>query len=139
MVSKASYTPVGNESKGAYTKQRRLYLSWAEDGWIAEIACVAIGILLIIALCVVLRNYDGEPAPRFGEAFGTALTLNTVVAIIATAAKASLLLPVAECVSQQKWFWFERDGRSLEDMSTFDSASRGIWGGFELLWRTKLK
>lgn len=98
-----------------------------------------LGILLIIALIVVLRVYDGQLAPRFGAVFNGALTLNTIVAILSTASKAALLYPVTECISQLKWIWFSKDYRRLSDMSTFDNASRGIIGGFTLAWDTKLR
>ena len=110
-----------------------------DDGWATELICVTLGTVLIIALCLVLRAYDGHRAPRFGSAFGGALTINTVVAIISASAKAALLLPVAECVSQFKWLWFTSGYRRLSEISTFDKASRGILGGLELLWRTKLQ
>ena len=93
----------------------------------------------MVILFVVLRVYDGRHEPRFGSTFGAALTLNTIVAIISASAKAALLFPVAECISQYKWFWFERRSRGLSDISTFDDASRGIWGGLVLLWKTRLR
>lgn len=97
-----------------------------------------LGILFIGALVFVLHFYDGQEAPKFGSAFGASLTLNTVTAILSTAAKAALLYPVAECVGQLKWIWFSQDYRQLQDMSMFENASRGIRGGLELLWKTRL-
>lgn len=64
-------------------------------GWLVEISCTILGAVLLVTLYVVLRHYDGRPTPSFGSAFGTALTLNTIVAILATVAKAALLFPVA--------------------------------------------
>jgi hypothetical protein len=110
-----------------------------DDNWILEIVCIFLGVLLIIALCLVLWHYDGKEAPQFGDAFGTSLTLNTVVSIIVTGARVSLLLPAAECVGQLKWTWLAKKYRPLNDVSIFDKASRGIFGGFGLLWRTKLR
>lgn len=143
MTTKSSYAPVESvredhgESAGSQhhrTETGILHGDW----WWAEILCAVIGTVLIIALCLVLNRYDGKPSPTFGEAFGSALTINTIVAILGTAAKAALLYPVAECVGQLKWIWFSKKHRSLNDMATFDQASRGIWGGLELLWTTKL-
>jgi len=96
------------------------------------------GILYIAALVIILRTYDGQPSPRFGTAFGSALTLNTVTSILSAAAKAALLYPVAQCMGQLKWIWFSKGRRALDDMSVFDRASRGISGGFELMWRTRV-
>ncbi|KAK5069840.1 hypothetical protein LTR64_007977 [Lithohypha guttulata] len=47
--------------------------------------------------------------------------------------KASLMLPIAEGISELKWQWFEKP-RTLSDISTFDSASRGPWGSFLFLF-----
>ncbi|KAK5084703.1 hypothetical protein LTR05_005781 [Lithohypha guttulata] len=47
--------------------------------------------------------------------------------------KASLTLPIAEGISELKWQWFEKP-RTLSDISTFDSASRGPWGSFLFLF-----
>ncbi|KAI1816132.1 hypothetical protein GGS20DRAFT_539656 [Poronia punctata] len=112
--------------------------AWIINGWLFEIASTFLGILFIIALIVVLLEYDGQPTPHFG-AFGASLTLNTVAAILSTAAKAALLYPVAECVGQLKWIWFSKGRRELSDMSVFDRASRGIYGGLELLWKTRMR
>ncbi|KXL48707.1 MAG: hypothetical protein FE78DRAFT_293237 [Acidomyces sp. 'richmondensis'] len=112
---------------------------WPDDGWLLEISCAVLGVLLIIALALVLRAYDKKPVPQFGTAFGSSLTLNTVVAVIVAGTRAALLLPVAACVSQLKWQWMASKYRNLTDMATFDNASRGIVGGFTLLWKTKLR
>lgn len=149
MVSYAPIKSVGKRFKindqdrhghGARSKEnfQRRYSTLLDDTWVSEGVCLFCGVLLVIALCLVLEAYDGRPAPYFGSAFGSALTLNTVVAIVATAAQAFLIFPVAECVSQLKWTWFFRDYRSLHDISTFDKASRGIWGGLQLAWETRL-
>ncbi|KAH9896178.1 hypothetical protein F4778DRAFT_745371 [Xylariomycetidae sp. FL2044] len=119
--------------------QPTAWTAWLQQGWLAEIASLLLGIVLIIALAAVLRAYDGKVAPRFGAVFNSSLTLNTIVAILSTGSKAALLYPVAECISQLKWIWFSKDYRKLSHMSTFDSASRGIVGGFELAWETRLK
>jgi len=111
-----------------------------EDNWFVEIAYVAMGSACIAALCLVLRHYNGKATPHFGEAFGSSLTLNTLVAIIAAAAKLLLLFPVAECVGQLRWIWFSHDYRQLGDFATWEYAARGsVWSGFGLLWTTKMR
>jgi hypothetical protein len=145
MATKASYEPAesaqdllpGHPSR--QTKSTRKSALSLDYTWTWEILCVVIGVVLIVVLCLVLHRYNGKTAPQFGEAFDTSLTLNTVVSIIVTGARAALLLPVAECVGQLKWIWFAKDYRPLSDVSTFDKASRGILGGFGLSWRTKLR
>jgi hypothetical protein len=116
------------------------FINHTEDNWLLEVLCVISGVVLVVALHPVLQEHDGEEKPAFGSAFGSSLTLNTIVAIIAAAARVLLMLPVAECLSQLRWIWFARNDRQLNDFSTFDRAVRGnMWSGFELLWTTRLR
>jgi hypothetical protein len=111
-----------------------------EDNWLVEIVCVIMGSACIAALCLVLQHYNGKATPQFGSAFGSSLTLNTLVAIIAALAKLLLLFPVAECIGQLRWIWFSRGYRQLGDFATWDYAARGsVWSGFELVWTTKMR
>ena len=109
------------------------------DGWLQEYICIVFGLAFIAALAVILLKQDGKPPPTFGTALGGALTLNTIISIIAAAAKALLLLPVMECVSQLKWMWFLQKRRPLSDFSLFDQACRGLFAGFSLIWKTRLR
>ncbi|KAF2148831.1 hypothetical protein K461DRAFT_297322 [Myriangium duriaei CBS 260.36] len=113
------------------------FLDRSNRGWSMEILSALFGTVLLVTLAIVLRYYDGKPPPQLGSAFGSALTLNTIVSLITTIAKAALLLPVAECVSQQKWMYFARDYHRLSILSSFDNASRGLLGGVALLWNTR--
>ena len=111
-----------------------------EDNWLVEIICVVIGSVCIAGLCLLLQHYNGKATPQFGEAFGSSLTLNTLVAITAAVAKLLLLFPVAECVGQLRWVWFSHDYRQLGDFATWDYAARGsVWSGFGLLWTTRMR
>ena len=143
MGSESTYAQVptadgSDVARAKNTRCRRLLL-WASAGWAPEILCASLGTLLMVTLCLVLQAYDGNPEPHFGSGIGSQLTLNTIVAIISASAKAALLLPVAECISQNKWYWFEDQYKDVRDMVTFDNASRGIYGGLELLWKTRLR
>jgi hypothetical protein len=111
-----------------------------EDNWLVEIICVLAGSACLAALCLVLQRYDGKATPHFGSAFGSSLTLNTLVAIIAVAAKFLLLFPVAECVGQLRWIWFSHGYRPLGAFDTWDFAAWGsVWSGLELIWTTKMR
>ncbi|KAK4553692.1 hypothetical protein LTR86_009190 [Recurvomyces mirabilis] len=131
---------ISDKSEATHKKHRKntLLRHWTDD-WLQEYICVVLGAVFIVALAIVLLKQDGKPPPSFGAAFGGALTLNTVISIIAAAAKALLLLPVMECVGQLKWIWFLHRKRPLHDFSMFDQASRGLFGGLTLAWRTRLR
>ncbi|KAL4917815.1 hypothetical protein BDW62DRAFT_182872 [Aspergillus aurantiobrunneus] len=62
---------------------------------------------------------------------------NTVISALVTASKTSILLHVAECISQLKWLHFNRAHR-LSGLDLYDSASRGPLGALFFLFRLPL-
>ncbi|KAF4439717.1 hypothetical protein FACUT_3933 [Fusarium acutatum] len=50
---------------------------------------------------------------------------------------ASMVIPVSEGLSQLKWNAFARSQRPLDDLKTFDQASRGPFGSLLLLSKTR--
>jgi len=63
---------------------------------------------------------------------------NTVVALLATLTRATLIFPLAECLGHLKWTFFEQP-RTLDFMNTFDVASRGPLGASKFLWHANIK
>lgn len=61
------------------------------------------------------------------------INLNTLIALLATIMRASMLVAVAEVIGQLKWAWFTT-GRPLTHLQVFDRASRGVWGSLQLLF-----
>jgi hypothetical protein len=66
------------------------------------------------------------------DSWTTLISINSAVAILTTASKSLLLLPVTECLSQFKWSHFSRP-RWMTDLDVFDNASRGPLGAVKLL------
>jgi hypothetical protein len=64
----------------------------------------------------------------------------TAITVLSKIASAALILPISEAIGQLKWSWFYgTDSRDAYDFEIFDQASRGAWGSFLLLIRTKGK
>jgi hypothetical protein len=64
----------------------------------------------------------------------------TFVTILSKIASATLILPISEAIGQLKWSWFHgKESKDAFDFEIFDKASRGAWGSFLLLIRTKGK
>lgn len=80
-----------------------------------------------------MLKYDNKPLPTWS--YG--LTINGVISILAVVAKASMILPIAEAISQLKWHWYWGRPRPIMDFQVFDAASRGPWGCIQLLCRPK--
>lgn len=102
--------------------------------WIWELLSLLVCVSCVGTIVVILLRYDGQPLPKWK--FG--LTINGVISVLAGIAKASMILFVAESISQLKWHWFWRGrSRPVMDFEYFDIASRGPWGCFVLLCRPR--
>ncbi|KLO85054.1 Uncharacterized protein LW93_6006 [Fusarium fujikuroi] len=99
--------------------------------WWQEIAWCVFAAGLLVLLVVLLKTHDKKPAPEWF------VSLNAVVAAISTICRASMVIPVSEGLSQLKWNAFARSQRPLDDLKTFDQASRGPFGSLLLLSKTR--
>ncbi|KAI6778012.1 uncharacterized protein J7T54_007409 [Emericellopsis cladophorae] len=99
--------------------------------WAAEAGEILLAIGLFVALVIILDTYNGKRLPQWP----LGLTLNTIVALLATLCRSIIILPVAEGISQFKWNWFVTGKRPIKDLLIFDQASRGPWGSLRLLFR----
>lgn len=102
------------------------------DGWTPEVLFAIFSIGCLIAIVAVLEAFDGRRNPRLS--FG--ITLNSIISILSTAAKSSLMFGIASAIGQCKWDWFndETRYRSLRDLEHIDEASRGPLGAFRMLF-----
>ncbi|PYH67634.1 DUF3176 domain-containing protein [Aspergillus vadensis CBS 113365] len=98
-------------------------LSW---GW--EIGASVLSVACVVILIVLLNHLDGMPYADWAYR----VSPNAVVAVIATANRATLLFPVGVCLSQLKWNYY-RSQRRLYDLYALDQASQGIWGSLQLI------
>jgi hypothetical protein len=94
----------------------------------------------LTALIVVLKIFDGRPQDSW---LGGDLTINGLIAILATICRTCLMFSVAACLAQGKWNQLGRkhvvdDGSyQLGSFALFDEASKGPWGSARLLWKYK--
>ncbi|KAG6364268.1 hypothetical protein INS49_005867 [Diaporthe citri] len=91
--------------------------------WIWEVLSICLAIGLLVAIVLVLSHFHGEIVPQWRFS----INLNTLVALLATIARAAMLAAVAEILGQVKWSWFSRP-RPLNNLQHFDKASRGLIG-----------
>lgn len=102
------------------------------DTWFLEIACLVLGIGAFVIIVVLLAHYDGKQKFQWNG-----VTLNAVVAVLATIARIGLVVPVAEALAQWKWMHFSKEYKPLGDFGLLDDASRGTRGSLLLLWEKK--
>ena len=119
----------GRVSAARTTRQSNLLRIW----WRELIACVIMFVMLF-AILGTLFPYQGRPLPKWPYN----LSVNTLVSVLVTVMKTSILFILAEGLSQLKWDWF-RQTRPLAHLSRYDEASRGAWGCVHLLVTLKGK
>ncbi|KAL2065319.1 hypothetical protein VTL71DRAFT_2988 [Oculimacula yallundae] len=117
---------LGSYRNKPHDRPRSSEFAWT---WKWELLSLLGTTMSLIAIVIILNQYDGKPSPRWPHA----ITLNTLVSVFATLLKAMMMMAVAECISQLKWIWF-KNPRSLSDLTTFENASRGPWGSVQLLF-----
>jgi hypothetical protein len=109
------------------SKQHALRLWWI------ELLSIIFSLLCLTSNVCVLATLNNKQYESWHIA-GVDITPNTIISIIATFGKASLLLPVAEVVVHLKWLYFQARVQRLSDLQIFDDASRGPMGSLRLLW-----
>ncbi|KAF1978754.1 hypothetical protein BU23DRAFT_418875, partial [Bimuria novae-zelandiae CBS 107.79] len=102
--------------------------------WMLEIISWALSAACMAGIVIVLARYRDQRIPKWP----LGLTLNAYISVLAKVASAALMLPVSEALGQLKWSWLHRgESKKMWDFEIFDNASRGPWGAFLLLIRTK--
>ncbi|KAF5006507.1 hypothetical protein FDECE_7109 [Fusarium decemcellulare] len=112
--------------------------------WRLELLLLLLAYGLLAAIVLILKNYDHQEQPRWGSSGettmgdsgtddGSGLTLNTLIAVLATIFRAVLAFITFEILAQLKWDWASVCFRPMGDLQLFDDASRGIYGSLRLL------
>jgi hypothetical protein len=107
--------------------------------WLLEVLSWIFSAICMGAIIGVLIYLQGDSLSRWTIQEKTHLTLNAYISILSKMAGAALILPVSEALGQLKWSWFLEHSKQMWDFEIFDNASRGPWGSFLLLIRTKGK
>ncbi|CAD0107874.1 unnamed protein product [Aureobasidium uvarum] len=105
--------------------------------WSFELVAAVFSVACFIGLIILLAVSRGKEQRYW---FGGHITLNGLVALITTITRASVMVSVAASLSQLKWNRFASNTslHPLDDLSRYDSASRGPWGSLNLLIRPHL-
>ncbi|KAE8153561.1 hypothetical protein BDV25DRAFT_149089 [Aspergillus avenaceus] len=114
---------------------RSPWLTLGFDSWIYESIAVCFSIACLVAIVCILQIYDGQLSPNLPSD----ITLNTVISVLATVSKSSLVYAVGECIGQLRWISFRQSRRPLTDVQLYDSASRGPWGSLLIIFRDKCR
>ncbi|KAI0190742.1 hypothetical protein EV127DRAFT_364920 [Xylaria flabelliformis] len=99
--------------------------------WWWEIGAVVLSTTSLIVLFILLFYSNGQPL----QSWPLPIQPNSLIAVLTTIAKTSMMVPVASCLSQLKWRHFMYRPRPLDQFQVIDDASRGPWGSFVFLIR----
>ncbi|KAI1081268.1 hypothetical protein F5B20DRAFT_537585 [Whalleya microplaca] len=107
---------------------------WA---WKWEIIAVLVSIAALFTTVGLLARFNGQEQPTWPKA----VNLGAIISVCSLIIRTTLMVVVAESISQARWRWFNDKQRPLRDLDRFDAASRGLWGSFRLLflsWKPNL-
>ncbi|KAL1650425.1 hypothetical protein SLS58_001243 [Diplodia intermedia] len=96
--------------------------------WLTEILAYIVSLIALAAIVITLATHDGRPLPDWPFR----VSINALISVFAVILKATMMIPVAEAVSQLKWSWY-KEARPLHDIARFDHASRGLWGSLKFI------
>ncbi|KAF2999342.1 hypothetical protein E8E13_005620 [Curvularia kusanoi] len=98
-------------------------------GWTAETCSFIISILALGGLVATLLVHQGKPLPEWPQL----VTINSIISLFSLLMRACVGVVLAEGISQCKWNLYQKADK-LEHIERLDSASRGAWGSFTLLF-----
>jgi hypothetical protein len=104
------------------------------SAWLSESLALVISLGCQIALVVILASMNNRPLSDWGGL----ISLNAMVATLATISKSMILVPVSSCVGQLKWHYM-REPHRLRHFALFDDASRGPFGSAHILFLLPFK
>lgn len=95
---------------------------WEIGATLISVTCVSLIIsLLFRANGTLLREWPFQIQP------------NSILAVLTTIMKTTLLVPIASCIGQLKWRHYALQPRPLDQLQVIDDASRGPWGSIVVL------
>ena len=119
----------------AARRQPNGFLRW----WAPELVSTGFSLACLATLIAILRAYDGR---SLGDLrLPPWLTLNGLIAFIATLNRVALVAPIEATLSQEAWLWFSSARQAanpqsrLVDLEISDRASRGAWGSLMFLFQ----
>lgn len=108
--------------------------------WLPELISSLLSIISLVCLVLVLRVYNGRPLTDLN--LPPSLTLNTIVALIATINRACLTAPICAALMQEMWVHYLNNVENnqdcqLRDMDRFYDASNGVIGSLMFLVKVR--
>ncbi|KAI1389875.1 uncharacterized protein F4822DRAFT_428216 [Hypoxylon trugodes] len=97
--------------------------------WWWEIGASVLSIVGILLVGLVLYRIDSNTLQNWLYS----IQPNSLISVLTTVSKASMMVPIASSISQLKWQHFSYRPNTLNNLQLFDDASRGPWGSLTAL------
>lgn len=119
-------------------KSQGSWITW----WYLELLSSLLSLACMLAMVGILFKYQNRLISSWPY---SSFSLNSVIALLATVARSSLMVSVAASIGQRKWRWFlpkkygrkasaaESPERPFRDFEVFDDSSRGLLGSIMLI------
>lgn len=105
-------------------------------GWWWEVGACLVGIICMCLTVAILFYMSGKPL----NAWRLPIQPNSLIAVFSAITKSALLIPIAECISQLMWVYYDKSkAEPLSQLQYFHDASRGPWGSTVLFWKTRMR
>ncbi|KAI1323646.1 hypothetical protein F5Y16DRAFT_412494 [Xylariaceae sp. FL0255] len=106
-----------------------IYLRNIAQSWAREIITIVVAFGALGGILGVLARFNGRALPEWPYY----ITLNALVALLATVTTANLAVVLQGGISQLKWIRVTESPAPLSDIEAFDQASPGTLGALRLL------
>jgi hypothetical protein len=105
----------------SYPEQKSQCNTHSYRPWLWEASSIAAAAFALAAIVITLVIHRDRPLPQWPSE----ITINALIAVFTAIFKACLMMPIAECMGQLKWLWYQKP-RPLGYMEQWDLASRGM-------------
>jgi hypothetical protein len=111
--------------------------------WKPELFASFLSIASFASIVIVLRIHEGVAMAELN--LPRSLTLNSVIAALATVNRACLMTPVYSALFQEMWLYLARESKGerlsrcrLRDLELYAAASTGAWGSLVFLYKARV-
>jgi hypothetical protein len=102
--------------------------------WWWEIGAAILSATSVLLIVLILSMVNNEPL----ESWRLRIQPNSLIAVLTTIGKSSMMVVITSCISQLKWHHFRRP-QNLKHLQLMDNASRGPWGAVVMLFGLRLR
>ncbi|KAI0550462.1 hypothetical protein F4679DRAFT_203230 [Xylaria curta] len=103
--------------------------------WWWEMGATVLSLTSLSLIITLLTRVDDVPLSDWT----LPIQPNSLLAVLTTAMKTSMLVSVTSCIGQLKWRHFATRARSIHELESLDDASRGPWGALLLIFTLRAK